>query len=182
MKVSHWIFARLRLPTARLSATHNNLCVASLLQIVFSAVTPVRLLFPLKREGCGCFGGVAAGPQCFTQFPILPFFGEADGFYLPHLWGRWPRRRRRGLSLKSLEPASALTYSRFAANAPPLPSASPPGGETRHWPAALPPTPLNRSSARGKCLTDFSVAFGSLRNQFAYFSPLKRGGWGALAA
>ena len=45
-KVSHWIFARLRLPTARLSATHDNLRVASLLQIVFAAVTPVRLLFP----------------------------------------------------------------------------------------------------------------------------------------
>ena len=39
----HWILGRLRLPTARLSATHNNLRVASLLQIMFAAVTPVPL-------------------------------------------------------------------------------------------------------------------------------------------
>ena len=31
-----------RFPTARLSPTHNNLCVALLLQIMFAGVTPVR--------------------------------------------------------------------------------------------------------------------------------------------
>ena len=50
MKVSHCILSRLRLPTARLSATHDNLRVAALLQIVFAAVTAVRLLFP-SEEG-----------------------------------------------------------------------------------------------------------------------------------
>jgi hypothetical protein len=51
----HWILSRLRLPTARLSATHNNLRVASLLQIVFAAVTPVPLppqaVPPPSKEG-----------------------------------------------------------------------------------------------------------------------------------
>ncbi len=60
-KATHCILSRLRLLTARLSATHNNLSVASLLQIVFAAVTAVRCApqavppLPLKREGCGCF-------------------------------------------------------------------------------------------------------------------------------
>ena len=43
-------FSVASLPAARLSATHNNLCVASLLQIVFAAVTPVPLP-PLEMTG-----------------------------------------------------------------------------------------------------------------------------------
>ena len=39
----HWILSRLRLPAARLSATHDDLRVATLLQIMFAAVTPVPL-------------------------------------------------------------------------------------------------------------------------------------------
>ena len=35
-----------RFPTARLSPTHNNLCVALLLQIMFAGVTPVRCAPP----------------------------------------------------------------------------------------------------------------------------------------
>ena len=42
-------FRSLTLTTARLSATHNNLSVASLLQIVFAAVTAVRCA-PLTRS------------------------------------------------------------------------------------------------------------------------------------
>lgn len=48
-KATHCILSRLRLLTARLSATHNNLSVASLLQIVFAAVTAVRCA-PLTRS------------------------------------------------------------------------------------------------------------------------------------
>ena len=43
---------RLRLPTARLSATHDDLRVASLLQIMFAAVTPVPLP-PLEMTSMG---------------------------------------------------------------------------------------------------------------------------------
>ena len=39
----HWILSRLQLPAARLSATHDDLRVATLLQIMFAAVTPVPL-------------------------------------------------------------------------------------------------------------------------------------------
>ena len=92
-KATHCILSRLRLLTARLSATHNNLSVASLLQIVFAAVTAVRCA-PLTRSPLPCkqgranFCGEAAGPQCFTQLPdvrdhpapVISSGGKGTGF------------------------------------------------------------------------------------------------------
>ena len=75
-KATHCILSRLRLLTARLSATHNNLSVASLLQIVFAAVTAVRCAPqavppPPSKEG-GLWVLFAAEPrelnsQCYSQ-------------------------------------------------------------------------------------------------------------------
>ena len=108
----HWILSRLRLPTARLSATHDNLRVATLLQIVFAAVTPVplplqavppiacamkvshwifarlrlptnpvRLLFPSKEGRLGCFGGFAA-VGILTTLTIKRATDSAGGSFL----------------------------------------------------------------------------------------------------
>ena len=58
MKVSHWIFARLRLPT-----------------------NPVRLLFPSKEGRLGCFGGFAA-VGILTTLTIKRATDSAGGSFL----------------------------------------------------------------------------------------------------
>lgn len=77
-KATHCILSRLRLLTARLSATHNNLSVASLLQIVFAAVTAVRCApqavpLPSKEGRLGAFCGEAAGTQLSMLLSTLSF-------------------------------------------------------------------------------------------------------------
>jgi hypothetical protein len=59
----NWILSRLRLPTAQLSATHDDLRVATLLQIMFAVVTPVPLP-PLEMTGAGWSrtSGITASP------------------------------------------------------------------------------------------------------------------------
>ena len=51
-KVSHWIFARLRLPTARLSATHDNLSVANAPSNHVRCCNSSSLTFPPWRTSC----------------------------------------------------------------------------------------------------------------------------------
>ena len=77
-----------RFPTARLSLTHNNLCVALLLQIMFAGVTPVRcappsaaMSFICRWRGplplCTSCRGCASQPKLAPSLPI-----KALSFYL----------------------------------------------------------------------------------------------------
>ena len=53
-----------RFPTARLSLTHNNLCVALLLQIMFAGVTPVRCAPPSAAMSFICRWRGPPPPAC----------------------------------------------------------------------------------------------------------------------
>ena len=53
-----------RFPTARLSPTHNNLCVALLLQIMFAGVTPVRCAPPSAAMSFICRWRGPPPPAC----------------------------------------------------------------------------------------------------------------------
>ena len=72
---------RCRFPTARLSPTHNNLCVALLLQIMFAGVSPVRCAPPLAAMNficrwrgplplCTSCRGCASQPKLAPSLPI----------------------------------------------------------------------------------------------------------------
>ena len=100
-----------RFPTARLSPTHNNLCVALLLQIMFAGVTPVRCAPPSEAMSFICrwrgppspclSGGGKALRDLLCVTSAVPVISSGDkGRYESHSFME-PVKGSREISLKN---------------------------------------------------------------------------------